>query len=370
MTEFSQPELRSTPVTQTTAFGHQGRTPTPRSGRELRRRHPLRLFVGFISWCTLGAVVAVLLLRALDLSNPLLIAVVSLTSFAAIPLVVGVVGAFVSQGFALRLSAGLVASVFFFVTTPLNAIIGCGPADSHVAPSGVAGEDELTILSANVLFSAGGADELATMIVDSDADVVVLQEMTPGVFSQLADNPLLAKYTHRDDTQSNSSFFTATFSRLPVTPRDMPPYNGRITTTTFPLAEANPLPSPFTMTAVHLSAPMRPSIVPEWKEQLASLAQLPTDEPSVLVGDFNATSDHRPFRTLVASGWTNTHDEKGCGFDATFPSREFFPVPLLRIDHVLVSDHFEVVEVDVLAPTNGSDHLAVLATVRLADTAT
>ncbi len=278
---------------------------------------------------------------------------------------IGVVGSFVSRGRTLRLSAGLVASVFFFTTTPLDAIVGCRPASSASIQEGQPRNGELTILTANVLYSAGGAEALATMIAESNADVVALQEMTPAIFAALVDNPVLADYVYKDNAGSDAPFFTATLAKLPIPPRESASPDRRVTTTVVPISDRNPIGQQFTITALHLDAPLTSSNTIRWKQQLGSLAQMEKDKPAILVGDFNASEDHRPFRALLASGWEDVHEEKGCGFDATFPSSNRFPVALMRIDHILVTDHFEVISVNVVAPANGSDHNAVLARVRL-----
>lgn len=326
-----------------------------------RERGASRLLFSFVCWCMLAIVVAAILIRSSNVSRSLTIAIAGLTAFAAIPLAIAVVGSFFSRQLILRLASGLVASVFFFVTTPMEAVIGCGPSESPGSSSST--DDELTILTANVLWTTREADELAKMMRETDADIVTLQELNNEIFDTLVADPSLANYTYKDGAQSNAKFFTATFAKIPVVPREAPPYNRRVTTTVFPRAQANPIGNEFKLTALHLTAPLRDENVAEWQDQLGSLAELPVDQPAILVGDFNATEDHRPFRNLLASGWTDVHQDKGCGLDTTFPSKERFPIGLMRIDHVLVTDHFEVVSVDIL-PTKGSDHDAVLARVR------
>ena len=89
------------------------------------------------------------------------------------------------------------------------------------------------------------------------------------------------------------------------------------------------------------------------------------DQPGyvVVVGDFNATMQHAPFRDLLDTGLRDAHLERGDGWAATFPADRSFP-PVLRIDHVLVGDDVEVLEVGS-GDATGSDHKPVWAVLAL-----
>ena len=102
--------------------------------------------------------------------------------------------------------------------------------------------------------------------------------------------------------------------------------------------------------------------VDRWAAQLDALAGYDRATPAALVGDFNATADHSQFRAITNAGWTDAHDPKGCGYDATWPADQLMPV--LRLDHALLTDHFEVRALD-LGPGNGSDHRSLTTTIRL-----
>ena len=120
---------------------------------------------------------------------------------------------------------------------------------------------------------------------------------------------------------------------------------------------------PFTVDNIHLTAPVAGGLVSSWESQLAELQAVDTSGAAILAGDFNATMDHSQFRDLVERGWTDAHEPKGCGFDATWPTGRATPT-LLRLDHVLVTERFEVLAVEI-GPGDGSDHRSVTATVRL-----
>jgi endonuclease/exonuclease/phosphatase family metal-dependent hydrolase len=91
-------------------------------------------------------------------------------------------------------------------------------------------------------------------------------------------------------------------------------------------------------------------------------AALPAS-PLMLVGDFNAVPSSRAYRRIVQ----RLRDAQTLSAGRprpTFPSR----LPLLRLDHVFVSPHIEVVRVETIRTAlsrNASDHLPLLVEFRV-----
>jgi len=86
-------------------------------------------------------------------------------------------------------------------------------------------------------------------------------------------------------------------------------------------------------------------------------------DPVIVVGDFNATRHHWVYRH-IADGLRDAHREAGTGLGGTFPADR----PLVRIDHVLVSDHWQVVTTRVSRYHALSDHRPVVTQLRWKDT--
>lgn len=87
------------------------------------------------------------------------------------------------------------------------------------------------------------------------------------------------------------------------------------------------------------------------------------DAPRILIGDLNSTPMTRTYRT-AASQYRDAHAAAHLKPRATFPSR----FPLLRLDHVFVSQHIRSVEARVVStPLSrlASDHLPLLVTVEV-----
>ncbi|MGW2278453.1 endonuclease/exonuclease/phosphatase family protein [Streptomyces sp. NPDC001770] len=99
-----------------------------------------------------------------------------------------------------------------------------------------------------------------------------------------------------------------------------------------------------------------------WSRDMYSLAVLAQDDgpDAVFLGDFNATLDHAPMRSLLAAGLTDTHAELGEGWAPTWPVGAGIAPPLVQLDHVLHGSG--LVGVSVREHTvPGTDHRAVVA---------
>jgi len=80
---------------------------------------------------------------------------------------------------------------------------------------------------------------------------------------------------------------------------------------------------------------------------------------TIIAGDFNMPVDENVYREYFSS-FINVLDESGVGFNYT----KHTPIYGLRIDHILVSDDFIVVDSKVLESVGG-DHLPVMTTLSI-----
>jgi endonuclease/exonuclease/phosphatase family metal-dependent hydrolase len=103
----------------------------------------------------------------------------------------------------------------------------------------------------------------------------------------------------------------------------------------------------------------------------AAVAEMAEEDggPLVVMGDFN-TTDQTENYGLVADKLTDVHWSVGRGFGFTFPDLRRYgadsPVvgPVVRIDHIFVSEHLTPQETHVIPSGHGSDHRPVVATLR------
>ncbi len=312
---------------------------------------PVARFFLFFGWSSVLVVVVVLALRSQALGSPLLIAVVGLTPFFAAPLAVAAVSSWLSRSAILRVATAATAAAFLFTTSPIDAIVGCGAESA---------DDAITVYTANVLFYNDRPGDVGAAIVAQGADVVVMQETEDWFMSRLREDDRLADYRFRSDDQPGAGPGTVIWSRWPFADFEV----DRLLVSDIVSATIAGPSGSFTVTGLHTLAPVRPGRVPIWSGQLQQLGRIETPTPRIMAGDFNATTDHRQFRDLLQSGWTDVHEPKGCGLDNTWPAGGDSPIPLMRLDHILVSDDFEVLDVRIGEPA-GSDHRPVIASIRL-----
>ena len=246
------------------------------------------------------------------------------------------------------------------------------PGRDRLSADGSAGQDaqpDIRVLTLNMYGGRAEAKLLVSVLASSDVDVLMAQEVTPDLVArlELAGLPDLLPYGVVDARPGHAG--AAIWSRWPLTAAK--PVPGMALTA--PRAVMSLHGRQVTMTAVHVMAPMRGRDY-RWQLELRLLGSRPTGAggPELLAGDFNATRDHRPFRQILAAGYLDTADSavrrEWPAF--TWPSGRQHPpgrrrLPIMRLDHVLVTrEHFAVRESRAIS-VPGSDHIGVLATVRL-----
>lgn len=221
---------------------------------------------------------------------------------------------------------------------------------------------ELTVLVANVLLGRADPGALAATVARERPDVVVLPEAGVAYLDRLL--PLLPGYRGWSSVPRGVPDQRGTL--VLAAPRagdlDVRPGEGM----RLPHLEVTGgLLGTRTLYAVHTSAPTNPRWTGLWAGELALIGEWTRARPTpVVAGDLNAVVDHRRLRDAVG-GCVDATDGTGRGLVATFPSS----LPRwagIRIDHVLVP-RGSVTRRHVVLDTPGSDHRAVLVTVRLPD---
>ena len=115
--------------------------------------------------------------------------------------------------------------------------------------------------------------------------------------------------------------------------------------------------------SVHTTAPI-PGYWSRWKRSLDELASMRSREGSryVFMGDFNATTDHTPFRNILGNRFSDAARQSGHGFTFTWPSNKL-PLPRFAgIDHIVLDKDIIAGQMQVKSVA-GSDHAALLATI-------
>lgn len=227
---------------------------------------------------------------------------------------------------------------------------------------------DLRVLSANLL-APRPSRPLARELLESDADVVLLQEASDEWWALLEDEGVLARYPHHAaETHSFREDYMgiAIVSRLPILASEIERLGG----THVPYARVDvraPSGAVVRLYSIHTWPPYSFELLALHEAQMAHLRELVRRDRAdaaldavVIAGDFNASPTSFQYRALRAEGLVAAHERAGRGFATTWPNLSW-PFPPMRLDHVLVSgEGVEVVSVRE-GRGEGSDHRPVLA---------
>jgi endonuclease/exonuclease/phosphatase (EEP) superfamily protein YafD len=249
------------------------------------------------------------------------------------------------------------------------------PVTPHRFPASPPDTVTVRVLTLNSRGGSADPDALLAALRQHAVDVLAIQELTWDLVHRLDEAGLggLLPHTHLEPQPDSPG--VGLWARWPLTP--LPPLPGLVAAA--PRARAEPVPGrPVVLTSVHPLTPMRDRGYP-WQRDLARLLPLAQDSgPQVVMGDFNATRDHRPFRDLLAAGFVDCADaaqhRTWPGFtwpvswdldsdreNRRFPDRR--APALMRLDHVLVSLAGATVRTAHPVRVAGTDHHAVLAVI-------
>jgi vancomycin resistance protein VanJ len=226
---------------------------------------------------------------------------------------------------------------------------------------------ELRLMTFNVNYANRNAPGIASLVRAESPDIIALQEVTDEL-AVLLQAELASEYPYF--LFDNSTGLTlGLISRYPLTVQSMPPTTWRAQCATAEMPGG-------AVTVWNLHPP--PAVLQRgWAAQRETLAAVARElereaGPLVVLGDFNTTYQTDNYR-LISSQLTEVHWGAGRGFGFTFPDtrryvRELPPLrPMVRIDHVFVSEHFTPQETHVVPAGHGSDHRPVVATLRFAN---
>lgn len=248
------------------------------------------------------------------------------------------------------------------------ALIVAGSLVAAVAPRALGGGRTVagtggrpvTVMTSNLAYGHGDAHAIMALVRRHHVGVLSLQELTPEAVRALDDAGARARFPYRVLDADTGARGSGLMSRYLLRPRRFAPRD-QVTTAsallTVPGAE------PTRTVAVHPLPPLGADIG-GWRRQLRALGTIRAQGTStLLIGDFNATLDHRALRALLDRGLVDAADATGAGLRTTYSTRHRFPPPI-TIDHVLVDGRTGVSDLSVHT-VPGSDHRALLATITL-----
>lgn len=224
------------------------------------------------------------------------------------------------------------------------------------------GAGTVTLLSSNLEFGGGNAEDIVAGVREHRADIVVLVELTPAAVTRLKAAGLDEALPYVAGTPEAGTTGAEIRSRWPLTLLDAGKgASGSLFWEPYVVVERPA--GAFRVKAIHTRQPIVSAS--GWHQDLErirvwQLAQ-PTDQPLLLAGDFNASQGHPAFRAML-EGLTDAHRATGGGWVRTWPQGRRVP-PFVQLDHVLGRG---VTPLDAgVTPVRGTDHSAVWATLSL-----
>jgi endonuclease/exonuclease/phosphatase (EEP) superfamily protein YafD len=220
---------------------------------------------------------------------------------------------------------------------------------------------ELRIAALNVWFRNPHPRVVRQWIADTDADIVVLSEITPELHRALA--PALVGYPYQAMSQGETRADVLFASRVPLEFVELADPDARDY-----MVEAHVCPTQegarcAWVIGAHVPSPVSPGRLMHRDRLLAEIGDLAAahrGEPVIVAGDLNSTPWVPGFRTMVAQGGL-TDSARGRFIWPTWNTRLF--VAQVPIDHVLVGGPVAVLDRAVGSDV-GSDHLPVTARLR------
>lgn len=244
----------------------------------------------------------------------------------------------------------------------IGAALTLALANGAVVAPGLRGEDgasgdaTLRVASLNVYFKSERYADAAAFLLGSEAEVLVLLEVTPEWVDQI--EILRARWPHVVAEPRETSSGIMLLSRLPIERHEVIDLTGagRVTLK----VTVRSADGPVTLIAFHPSPPTTPGRARRRNDEMRAVALIARsaalEGPTLLVGDFNCTPWSPVFRRLVHE--TKFVDSRaGRGVQATWPS--LLGCLGIPIDHAIVSSGLRVVERSV-GPQVGSDHRGIV----------
>ena len=258
--------------------------------------------------------------------------------------------------------AAAVAALVMVATLSLRVVDQTEDSASSAHP------ELLRVAAFNAYFGRADAAALTRSAQVLELDVLCVAEATPKFEAAREAAGLTAYLSSIVSAAEDGASGTILFSRLPV--RDL----GEVPGAQFrmPRAAVETAGGEVTVTCAH---PVPPTLggsqswnpgVTGWSRELRALRDVTaaTAGSQVVMGDFNATWDHRLLRRIATrSGMVSATNVTGRGLTPTWPVVDGpLPFPFAAIDHVLTD--LTVAGSDIIE-IPGSDHRMVSATLRV-----
>lgn len=230
----------------------------------------------------------------------------------------------------------------------------------------------LRVMTCNVYKGKADPKRIVELVRSGGVQVLALQETTRDFVSELERAGLGELLPYSSRASSDGVYGNGIWSALPISDAQSDAVGSSASampsgTVTLGAGDSG-ADARVCLVSVHTCAPV-PGYWDLWKrsvEEIGSVrnrAAADTATRYVLMGDFNATYDHAPFREMLGGTLRDAAREVG-RLTLTWPADRGLVPALSSIDHVVMGPGVGAQDI-VVAPVVGTDHKALLATLEV-----
>jgi hypothetical protein len=230
------------------------------------------------------------------------------------------------------------------------------PMISGANPPPRAGAEPLRVMVVNLYVGRADGLDVVRAASEEDINVLVVTEVTPAALARMESAGLESLFPHRAGRPGRSKLGTMVFADVRL---------GRATLLDTSGASWRVPMGKYTLFAVH---PYALTDIAKWRrDHYLIRTTIADEEPDLVVGDFNATTDHPQMRALADAGYRSAAELANEGWQPTWPAAGEsvlgISVPnVVEIDHVLVGPTFAGISTHTLDIPE-TDHRALVAEV-------
>ncbi len=312
-------------------------------------------------WVLPGLLAAVLVVRGLRHPVGVIVALTcDLLPLLVIASAIAVAAAVIERQWALAIEGSALTGAG--LATVLPRLVAAG------VPAWVADAPSVIVTSANVFVGNRTMQRTASQLLDTDADVIVLNEASDQFMACFDAAGGATQMPYRViDHEASPDYRTVVAARLPLEAGSGVFVAGPLRLV---CARVNVGGSPTSFVGLHLRAAVERRGHSRWLAETAMLADMVRlRHPRVVIaGDFNGTLDRPQIRELVRNGFADAHTTLGRGLLPSLKPAATGPLSwlaLLRVDHLLAGPGTRPVSIRNLR-MHGSDHHALVAKVAIA----
>lgn len=215
----------------------------------------------------------------------------------------------------------------------------------------------LRLLEMNVEYTNSRYDQARKLIRESNADLVVIEELTPLWLAALSD--VLKDYQYRVLEPLDNPYGNGVFSKIPVQNSEI----GHSGPKNHPTIKVDLLSNGKSLSLIHthLQGPVSPANYDQHQADAREAARLlePSNTNAIFCGDMNSSSWCSPLSKVAGDG--NMREScKLPGMQLSWPTKKRFPYfPILAIDHCFTRGEVKVESCEI-GPDFGSDHFPLI----------